>query len=364
MGTPLEGLKKIYYHPKAFKVLPYRHNYTQTGEYEETGFFIPYFVQSLRAEFMDRRGVCDIEKYKEFLQEERDNLLAVPEEYYKKCAERCWFAEEAFNLEGVNKFNKILITEQLTEIRLHKRGPKPQRGYIDYYYKNNKHTLDNIDGFKWIPNPNGKVVIIEHPVWSPIYQEQINLERQKAEEEGREFDIPVYKEMNGLYIAGIDGIDIGANQTSKETKDPSDFCITIKRRAYGMNEPQYVAMYKDRPGNIREAYKIAMCLLRYYNCKVNIEATRVGMITWARENKCLQYFMKRPRATLTDIKYGTTKQYGTPATKTVIEQHTDLTADFVEDYCHTIWFEEMLQQLISYNDENKGKFDIVAAMGI
>jgi hypothetical protein len=66
-------------------------------------------------------------------------------------------------------------------------------------------------------------------------------------------------------------------------------------------------MYKDRPGDIREAYKIAMCLLRYYNCKVNIEATRVGMITWAREKKCLNYFMKRPRATLTDVKNGTTK---------------------------------------------------------
>ena len=66
-GKNLEGLKKIYYHPKAFKVLPYRHNYTQSGEYAETGFFIPYFVQSLRSEFMDNRGVCDIDRYKEFL---------------------------------------------------------------------------------------------------------------------------------------------------------------------------------------------------------------------------------------------------------------------------------------------------------
>jgi len=46
-------------------------------------------------------------------------------------------------------------------------------------------------------------------------------------------------------------------------------------------------MYKDRPGDIREAYKIAMCLCRYYNCRINIEATRVGFVTWARENKCL-----------------------------------------------------------------------------
>lgn len=364
MGSPLEGLKKIYYNPRAFKVLPYRHNYTQTGEYEETGFFIPYFVQSLRAEYMDSRGVCDIERYKIELQEERDNLLAVPEEYYKKCAERCWFAEEAFNLEGVNKFNKVLISEQLAEIRLHKRGPRPEKGHIDYFYKNGKHTLDNIDGYKWIPNPNGKVQILEHPVWSEIYKENIEKQRKLSEEKGEEFEGSTYNEMRDLYVAGIDGIDIGANQTSSATKDASDFCITILRRSFGMRDPQIVAMYKDRPGNIREAYKIAMCLARYYNCKINIEATRMGMVTWARENKCLQYFMKRPRATLTDIKYGTSKQYGTPATKTIIAQHTDLTADFVEDYCHTIWFEEILEQLTSYNDENKGKFDIIASLGM
>ena len=88
------------------------------------------------------------------------------------------------------------------------------------------------------------------------------------------------------------------------------------------------------------------------------------MVTWAKEKGYLGYFMKRPKATLTDIKYGSTKQYGTPATKTVIEQHTNLTAAFVEDYCHTIWFEEMLEQLTGYNDENKGKFDIIAAMGM
>lgn len=363
-GKNLEGLKKIYYHPKAFKVLPYRHNYTQSGEYAETGFFIPYFVQSLRSEFMDNRGVCDIDRYKEFLQEERDNLLAVPEEYYKKCAERCWFAEEAFNLEGVNKFNKFKISEQLAEIRLHKRGPKPESGYIDYFYKSNKRTIDNIDGFKWVPNQNGKVQIVEHPVWSDLYKEKINKLKQQLQESGKDFEAPIYTEMNDLYVAGIDGIDIGASQTSENTKDASDFCMVILKRSFGMNEPQIVAMYKDRPNNIREAYQIAMCLARYYNCKINIEATRVGMITWARENKSLQYFMKRPRATLTDIKYGTTKQYGTPATKTVIEQHTDLTADFVEDYCHTIWYEEILDQLTSYNDENKGKFDIVAALGM
>lgn len=362
-GPPLEGLKKIYYNPKAFKILPFRHKWTQDGTTTESGFFLPYFLQSLNPEYMDSRGVCNQTEYKKLLQEERNNLLAVPEEYLKKCAERCWNAEEAFTLEGQNKFNKMKIADQLAKIRLHKIGPRPQVGTIDYTYKSNKHSLENIDGFRWLLN-SGKVQILEHPVWSDLYKEQIEKQKREAEEQGIDFEAPVYTEMNDLYVAGIDGIDIGAAQTSKETRDPSDFCIVIKRRAFGLNEPQYVAMYKDRPQNIREAYKIAMCMCRYYNCRINIEATRVGMITWARENKCLQYFMKRPRATLTDIKYGTTKQYGTPATKTIIEQQTDLIADYVEDYGHNIWFEDMLKQLNGYNDENKTKFDIIAALGM
>lgn len=362
-GSPLEGLKKIYYNPKAFKILPFRHKWTQDGTTIESGFFLPYFLQSLNPEYMDSRGVCNQTEYKKLLQEERNNLLAVPEEYLKKCAERCWNAEEAFTLEGQNKFNKMKIADQLAKIRLHKIGPRPQVGTIDYTYKSNKHSLENIDGFRWLLN-SGKVQILEHPVWSDLYKEQIKKQKREAEEQGIDFEAPVYTEMNDLYVAGIDGIDIGAAQTSKETRDPSDFCIVIKRRAFGLNEPQYVAMYKDRPQNIREAYKIAMCMCRYYNCRINIEATRVGMITWARENKCLQYFMKRPRATLTDIKYGTTKQYGTPATKTIIGQQTDLIADYVEDYGHNIWFEDMLEQLNGYNDENKTKFDIIAALGM
>lgn len=362
-GPPLEGLKKIYYNPKAFKILPFRHKWTQDGTTIESGFFLPYFLQSLNPEYMDSRGVCNQTEYKKLLQEERNNLLAIPEDYLKKCAERCWNAEEAFTLEGQNKFNKMKIADQLAKIRLHKIGPRPQVGTIDYTYKSNKHSLENIDGFRWLLN-SGKVQILEHPVWSDLYKEQIEKQKKEAEEQGIDFEAPVYTEMNDLYVAGIDGIDIGAAQTSKETRDPSDFCIVIKRRAFGLNEPQYVAMYKDRPQNIREAYKIAMCMCRYYNCRINIEATRVGMITWARENKCLQYFMKRPRATLTDIKYGTTKQYGTPATKTIIEQQTDLIADYVEDYGHNIWFEDMLVQLNGYNDENKTKFDIIAALGM
>ena len=360
MGAPLEGLKKIYYNPKAFKVLPYRHNYTQTGEYELTGFFIPYFAQALNPIFMDHRGVCDMESYKKVLQDERNNLLAVPEEYYKKCAERCWFAEEAFNLEGVNKFNKTLISDQLAEIRLHKRGPKPEKGNLEYIFKTGKQTKENIEGFKWTPNVNSKLQILEHPIWTNEFKHSPTYKYYDQETIGTQ-----YTEMKDLYIAGVDGIDIGANDTSKETRDPSDFCIVILKRLMGMQEPQIVAMYKDRPGDEREAFKIAVRLCQYYNAKINIEATRKSFYTWAKDRGYGHMFVRRPKATMTsDLSRALSNQIGTPATKQIIEQHTSLTANFVEDYCHTIWFEEILNELISYNDENKTKFDIVASLGM
>jgi hypothetical protein len=121
-------------------------------------------------------------------------------------------------------------------------------------------------------------------------------------------------------------------------------------------------MYKERPNDVRDAYKVAIKLAMYYNALINVEATRISIISWAKSEKYLSYFMKRPRVTMTDVTRGNAKQYGTPATKAVIDHQTDLIADYVNDYCHTIWFSDMLDELHRYNDENKGKFDIVAAM--
>jgi 2-hydroxy-3-keto-5-methylthiopentenyl-1-phosphate phosphatase len=135
---------------------------------------------------------------------------------------------------------------------------------------------------------SGKVHILEHPIWSDLYKESLDEERD-------------YSEMNNLYVAGIDSIDIGANETSVNTDDPSKFCIVIKKRAFGLDEPKYVAYYKDRPNDIREAYKIAMCLALYYKAIINIEATRVSMLTWAKSNGFYKYFMARPKATYPNL---------------------------------------------------------------
>lgn len=340
-GPALEGLADAYYNPETYNVLPYKHCCTGGGEEVITAYFIPAYNIVNRPGYIDHRGYTDPEKGKEYYDGERAKKVGDPEAYLIYCAEYCYTAEEALALEGVNKFNKILLTDQLTGIKLLGRGVPIENGLLEYTFSGKQHNKEDITGFKWIPSSQGKIHIIEHPIWNGNNSEKIK----------------------NLYVAGIDSIDIGVKDTSAATKDPSDFCITIKKRAYGNSEPQYVAYYKDRPNDVREAYKIAVRLLQYYNCMANLEASRVSIISWARDHGYIGLFMKRPKATLTDVVYGKSNQYGSPATPAVIEHQTDLIADFVNDYAHTIFFPEMLDELIRYTDENKRKFDIIAAMG-
>lgn len=352
-GPALEGLRDMYYKPQVYDILPYRHNYTATGEQVITAYFIPVFTVMAGSDCTDARGWTDPVKGKAYYDNERAKKSGDLNALITYSAEYCYNAEEAFSLEGTNKFNKLIIAEQLANIRLHKIGPEIQNGSLSFTYKNGIHTRENISGFKWDEHLGGKVHILEHPIWTDLYKASLEADEERD-----------YSEMNNLYVAGIDAIDIGAKDTSENTDNPSKFCITIKKRAFGTGEPQYVAYYKDRPDDIREAYKIAMCLALYYKAIINIEATRISMLTWAREKGYYNYFMARPRASYPDPTKIGKRTVGTPATTAIIDHQTDLIANFVEDYGHNTWFEEMLDELNRYSDENKGHFDIVASMGM
>lgn len=351
----MEGLRTMYYNPQIFGILPFKHSYTQTNEETLSAFFLPAFKTIKESYLLDKRGWISDEKGKEYFDTTRALKASDPHELVTYCAEYCYTAEEAFSLEGDNKFNKINIAEQLTNIRALKRCPPIERGYLEYTYKNGVHSPENIDGFKWIKDNTSPIKIVEHPVW---------LCPAKTDEEGRVIWSPPADKIRHLYVIGIDGIDIGKSQTSVATKDASDFCITVYKRAFGMGEPQFVALYKDRPNDIRECYKIAVKLAQYYNAVINIEATRVSIIPWARDRGLLNLFMKRPRAALSDSQRGRNIPYGTQPSVAVIAHQTDLIADYVNDFCHNIWFDEMLDELNRYTDENKRKFDIVASMAM
>ncbi|GMO69604.1 MAG: hypothetical protein Nk1A_8780 [Endomicrobiia bacterium] len=300
-GHALAGLSKLFYNPELYDILPMRHNYTKTGEYALTGFFIPSYRIVVKDEqtgepLMDKRGFTDSKKGQEYYNKHRDRLSTDPEGYMIYCAEYCFTPDDALALEGDNQFNRVLLVDQLAEIKQFKRGPKIERGYLEYNFDGRAHIEQNIQGFKWIPSQSSKLQIIERPL---------------KDESGKPY--------RNLYVCGIDGIDLGKSETSTATKDPSDFCVTVFRRAFGVQPPMFVALYKDRPNDIREAYKTALKLCEWYNCQAVLENSKISIRQFFQEkNKANKYLMRRPRATMTDSLTGNSRQFGAPATETII----------------------------------------------
>lgn len=333
-GVALEGIRELATNPVFFNVLPYKHNYTPDGQYVYTSMFIP--AHRMVSHLVDSRGWCDPDEAKKWYIKEREIKAKDPKGLLIYKAEYCFTIEEALIQEGDNIFPREELAEQEARITIYKEVPTPTQGYLSW----KRDDEDRPDGVKWTKDDSGKILILEHPLISDNGEEYKN-----------------------LYISGIDSIDIGTSDSSTD-KNPSDFCIVIKKRVFGQSDPMYVAIYKDRPRDIREAYENAAKLLTYYGCQAVLESTRTAILTYFRDKKYLHLLMRRPRSTMPDVSKGNSKMYGTPATTKVIEHYRELIYDFILDYSHTIAFIQMIDQLLRYSDEKKKDFDIVAAMGM
>lgn len=333
-GPSLTGLSEIFSDPKANNVLPYKNFYSSDGTVQYTGFFIPAYTFMLGSEYTDHRGVTNIEKAKKYYEEQR--AAKSGKSLLEYCSEYCFTPAEALLRQGDNIFDAIAISDRITQIRIHKMGVKPRRVALLWDKSEGDETLNKVKVYDKV---DSNILIYEEPMLD---------------------DKNPYK---NLYVAGIDSIDQGTEDSATQ-KDVSDFCIVIKRRAYGLKEPKYVAVYKERPRDIRFAYDNAMKLLAWYNCKALLEHTKISILTYFKSKKKDNLFMKRPKSSLSDIKRGNSQMIGVPATETIIKHGLELINTYVNDYCYTIDSDMILEQLLNYSYENKRKYDIVAAMGM
>lgn len=343
-GPSIEGIRELAFNPDTFNLLPHRHNYTPDGKYILSAMFIPCYrnamfndIEDEGIEYVDKRGWCNLERAKARFQKEREKKASNPKSLLIYQAEYCFTIEEALLNQGDNLFPREELAEQLAQIEIYKTTPPIHRGTLIW----KRDADDRPEGVKWKEDPNGKIEILEHPLLS---------------EEGTDY--------RNLYVAGIDSIDIGTADSAGTDKNPSQFCIVIKKRVLGIQDPKYVAMYKDRPKDPREAYDIAAKLLTYYNCQAVLESSRTAILTHFRDNKFTHLLMRRPRSTMSDITKGNSNMFGAPASVKTIEHYRELIYDFVLDYAYTIAYKEIVNQLLQYSDEKKKDFDIVAAMGM
>ena len=340
-ASSMEGLKKMLLNPQSYNVLPVRHKFTKSGDYLTSGYFIPAY--RIVYELIDKRGWCDPDACIKWYEKEREKRASDARDLLDYKAEYCFTIEEALIQTEDNLFPREELADQLTQLEIYKNGPKIQRGCLTWL----RDSDDRPNGVKWRNDDNGNIQIIEHPLLTPP----------------SEFDKGGDSYKN-LYVGGIDSIDIGTADSANPSNKASSFCIVIKKRVLGLDNPQYVAMYKDRPKDPREAYENAAKLLTYYGCQAVLESTRTAILTYFRDHRYIHLLMKRPRSTMSDISKGNPNMYGAPATEKVITHQRELIYDFILDYSYTIGYVEMLNQLLEYSDERKKDFDIVAALGM
>ena len=331
----LFGLEQIFLDPRSFSVLPYKHNYNNSGKYKETAYFLPSWRTVITA--MDHRGVVDEAKAKKYYNDIRASKANKPDVLLRYCSEYCFTYEEALSRKGSNNFNQSKLAEQRTNIEYLKNTPTPTKGFLQWETEpgSDKRT----GGVRFKPHPQGNIEVIEEPL----------------KEDGNH--------IRNLYVGGIDSIDMGTSESIVGDKG-SKFCIVIKKRSYGLGGNQYVCKYIDRPADVREAYENAAKMLVWYNCQANIEDTKVALKVYFREKGWIKLLMKRPKYALEGQSNNTqaSNLIGTQASEKMINYGLDLVRDYIEDYYESICYLDMIMQLQDYSYEDKGRFDIVAAM--
>lgn len=331
----LKGLADIFTNPEAYNVLPFKNYDTDDGKPEISSFFIPAHKFALTSQYLDNRGVTNHIEFKKFYIEKREKLT--DKDFLNECAEHCFTPREALSKHGDNVFDTAIITERIIQMKVHNQYTKPKRMLLLW----DKSFGSGYDRVIAKESPLGQLLVVEPPI---------------LDETGKPY--------KNLYVAGIDAIDMGRKDSATDS-DVSDFCVIVKKRMFGMDDPKYVAMYKFRPDDIRQAYDLTMKLLTWYNCKALLEYTKISIQQYFKDRNKGHLFMSRPKFAISNKSNRAGKQLiGVPSVPYVIEHGLELVNNFINDFWYTIDFEDMLDQMLNYSYENKRKFDIIAALQI
>ena len=338
-GPQLAGLKTMFFNPKGYSMLPYM-NRSMQGEPQLTGYFIPSYSMWLGNPVgtgFDDRGVVYQEAAKEYYLKKWEKIDD-PKALIIDKAEYCFTPEDAFVLEGSNNFDQEKLAEQKAAIEIHKTIPLPRQMQLRWQIKENQVDYDQRPTAQV---GEGPIRFTEMPI---------------CDEHGIPF--------KNLYVIGVDGIDQGTNESSGQT-DVSKFAIVVYRRQLGLQEPKIVAVYKERPRHIKDAWDICLKLAMFYNAKVLIEYTKISVVHHFKNVGKEHYLMHKPQGSQASGGRRTiNRQIGVTPTQAVIEHYLELIENYIVDYYQFIDYTDLLDELISYSYENKRKFDLVAAFGM
>ena len=285
-GGAFDGLKELFYNPKAFNVLSFPNIWDDNAENTECGYFSPIYLnmegydENGNYKFMDKDGNSLKEKAVENVIAQRNTIKeggASQQSIDRFVSERPLKPQEAVLELGKNIFPRKLLMEQLTRIRTNTK------------IKNMKHVVD----LSW--DGNGKVIAKEKKTGD------ITTYHLKKDDKPRGsvviWEYPIPDPPFGLYIAGCDPYDHDESFTNSLG---STFIFKRVRAGEAWNDV-IVAEYTGRPDTAEEYYENVRKLLIFYNARLLFENERKGIYPYFTNKHCDYLLADQPDKIITEI---------------------------------------------------------------
>lgn len=285
-GASFDGLKELFYKPKAYNVLSFPNIWDEGRENTECGFFVPSwsnlesFDDNGDYVYMDKDGNSLKEKAVCNLIEQRNKIKdggASQQSIDRFISERPIRPAEAVLELGKNIFPRKLLMDQLTRIRTNKKL-QSMKHVVDLEWDGNGQVkaTEKPNGditnypLKKGDKPHGSVVIWEYPVKDP----------------------PL-----GLYIGGCDPYD----HDDSFTNSLGSTFIFKRVRAGEAWTDVIVAEYSGRPDTAEEYYENVRKLLTFYNARLLFENERKGIYPYFTNKHCDYLLANQPDKIISEV---------------------------------------------------------------
>ena len=292
-GASFDGLKALFYKPKAYNVLSFPNIWDDNAEQSECGFFVPAwsnlesFDDDGKYIYMDEDGNSLREKTIEELIKQRNIIKdggASQQSIDRFISERPIKPQEAILELGKNIFPRKLLMDQLTRIRTNKKL-QSMKHIVDLQWDGDggviaieKKTGDITNyPLKKDQKPAGSVVIWEYPVKDPPF---------------------------GLYIGGCDPYD----HDESFTNSLGSTFIFKRVQAGEAWTDVIVAEYSGRPDTAEEYYENVRKLLLFYNARLLFENERKGIYPYFTNKHCDYLLADQPDKVISELFKNSTVQ--------------------------------------------------------
>ena len=282
-GGQFDGLKKMFYNPNAFNILPFDNIWEGGAEGSKCGLFVPayYNLEDSEGKFMDEDGNSNVDAAIDNLINQRNKIReggATQESIDRFVAERPIKPSEAVLELGRNIFPRKLLMDQLTKIRTNKK------------LQNMKHIVD----LMW--DGDGKIKAVEKKL-GDITHYPLNRD-DKQEGSVVIWEYPVNDAPFGLYIAGADPYD---HDLAEATVSLGSTFIFKRVRAGEAWNDVIVAEYTGRPATAEEYYENVRKLLTFYNARLLFENERKGIYPYFTNKHCDYLLADQPDKVISEL---------------------------------------------------------------